>query len=111
MNLREARVKFSYLFAEKLLPKARELGFEYAFNEVTNQQGTGHMKNSLHYSGCAGDLILYKDGVFQVGTETHQPLGEYWESLDSNCKWGGYFKPPDGNHYSFAPVELFGLRK
>jgi hypothetical protein len=109
MILREARVKFSYLFAEKLLPKARELGFEYAFDEVTQHQNKGHMEGSLHYSGCAGDPLLYKDGVYQPKTETYQPLGEYWESLDPNCKWGGRWG--DGNHFSYAPVELFQGRK
>lgn len=106
MNLKEARIKFSYLFAEKLLPKARELGFEYAFDEVTQHQGKGHMVGSLHYDGCAGDLILYKNGTYITDTETYQPLGEYWEVLDPNCRWGGRFK--DGNHFSYSPKELFG---
>ena len=107
MNLREARVKFSYLFAEKLLPKARELGFDYAFDEVANHQGKGHMVGSLHYDGCAGDLILYDaDGGYITDTRDYQSLGEYWESLDENCRWGGRFK--DGNHFSYSPKELFG---
>ena len=109
MNLRKARCIFSYLFAEKLLPKARELGFEYAFDEITNHQNKGHMTDSLHYSGCAGDLILYKNGVYQSKTEIYQPLGEYWESVDPNCKWGGRWD--DGNHFSFSPPELFKDRK
>lgn len=109
MNLREARIRFTFLFATKLIPKAIELGFETAFDEITNHQGKGHRPDSLHYSGCAGDLVLYKDGMYQPKTETHQPLGEYWESLDPNCKWGGRFS--DGNHYSFAPIEVFGGKK
>jgi hypothetical protein len=109
MNLREARCRFSYLFGEKLLPKARELGFEYAFDEITNHQGTGHMTNSLHYMGCAGDLILYKDGTYKPYTENYKELGEYWELLDSDCAWGGRWG--DGNHFSYAPEELFGGRR
>ena len=107
MTLKEARIKFSYLFAEKLLPKARELGFEYAFDEITNHQGKGHMVGSLHYSGCAGDLILYnKNGKYITDPQSYQSLGEYWESLDENCRWGGRFK--DSNHFSYSPRELFG---
>ncbi len=109
MTLREARCRFSYLFAEKLLPKARELGFEYAFDEVTQHQNRGHMTNSLHYSGCAGDPLLYKDGVYLTKTEDYRELGEYWESLDPNCKWGGRWG--DGNHMSYAPIEIFCGRK
>jgi hypothetical protein len=109
MNLREARCRFSYLVAEKLLPKARELDFEYAFDEVTNHQGTGHREGSVHYEGCAIDLLLYLNGVYQPTTEAHRKLGEYWESVDPNCKWGGRWG--DGNHYSFVPFEIFGGRK
>jgi len=109
MDLREARCRFSYLLAEKLLPYMRSLGYEYAFDEVTNNQGVGHRKRSIHYSGCAGDINLYKDGDYQKTTEAHQKSGEFWESLDPDCKWGGRWG--DGNHYSFAPIELFGGRK
>ncbi len=75
MNLREARCYFSCLFAEKLLPKAKELGFEYAFDEITNHQGKGHMIGSLQYSGCAGDLILYDvNGKYITDPKSYQSL-------------------------------------
>ena len=109
MTLKEARVRFSFLVAERLLPKARELGFEYAFDDVMVKGKVGHMANSLHYSGCAIDLILYKDGVYQIKTEEYKELVKYWESLDPDCKWGGGWG--DGNHMSYAPIELFGGRK
>lgn len=109
MNLREARCRFTFLFATKLIPKAIELGFEPAFDEVTQHQNKGHMEGSLHYSGCAGDLLLYKDGVYQPLSETHRPLAEYWESLDLDCRAG--YRWGDGNHYSFAPEELFNGKK
>ncbi len=111
MNLREARCTFSYLFAEKLLPKARELGFEYAIGEVAQFQLKGHREGSLHYSGCAGDPALYKDGIYLTKTEDYRELGEYWKSLDDNCYWGGDFKSPDGNHFSYSPKEIFGERR
>ena len=109
MNLREARTKFTNLFATKLIPKAIELGFEPAFDEITQHQGKGHMVGSLHYSGCAGDLILYNEnGSYITDPQSYQSLGEYWESLDKDCKWGGRWK--DANHFSFSPKELFGNR-
>ena len=109
MNIRECRVKFTYLFSMKLIPKAIELGFEPAFDEITNHQGTGHMKNSLHYLGCAGDLLLYKDTHYCPFEEYYVELGHYWQSLDPNCAWGGEWG--DGNHFSYAPIEVFGGRK
>lgn len=110
MNLRQARCKFSELFGTALIPKALELGFEFAFDEVTQHQNVGHMQESLHYSGCAGDALLYKNGVYVPETEPYRPLGEYWESLHPYCRWGGRFKKPDGGHFSFSPPEVFGDR-
>ncbi len=109
MNLRESRCKFTVLFAIKLIPKAIELGYEPAFDEITQHQDKGHKVGSLHYAGCAGDLLLYKNGNYCLEQKDYKELGEYWESLDPNCKWGGRWG--DGNHMSYAPVEVFGGRK
>jgi hypothetical protein len=110
MTLREARVQFTYLFSQKLISKALELGFDCAFDEITQHQNKGHKEGSLHYSGCAGDLLLYdKNGTYLPFTESYQELGEYWETLNVSCKWGGRWG--DGNHFSFCPHALFGDRK
>ena len=109
MNLREARVTFSSLIG-RVIEKAQELGLEAAYDEVTNHQGKGHMTGSLHYFGCAGDILLYKNGTYLTGSEDYRVLGEYWESLHPFCKWGGSFKNADGNHFSFSPPEVFGDR-
>ena len=124
MNLKQARIIFSYLFCEKLVEKVKELSESYALDEVTNHQGTGHEPGSLHYSGCAGDLILYdKNGNYVTGEDIYPKLGVYWKSLPDDpdskakfgdisgmCKWGGDFKTKDFNHFSFAPQELFNGR-
>jgi hypothetical protein len=44
---------------------------------------------------------LFRNGHYLSSTESHKPLGEWWESQSSegiNCCWGGRFS--DGNHYS-----------
>ncbi|MGK3273576.1 M15 family metallopeptidase [Comamonas kerstersii] len=56
--------------------------------------------NSVHKQRLAIDLNLFKGGVYQTSTEAHKPLGEYWKSLHPECRWGGDFSTPDGNHYS-----------
>jgi hypothetical protein len=61
--------------------------------------------SSNHKQRLAIDFNLFKDGVFLQGTEDHRPLGEYWESLDPLCRWGGRFN--DGNHYS---IEHEGIK-
>jgi len=62
------------------------------------------MKNSLHYEGLAGDLILYNaNGTYLTRTEDYEFAGTFWEALGGS--WGGRFK--DGNHFSLE----YGGRK
>jgi hypothetical protein len=62
--------------------------------------------SSNHKLGCAIDINLFIDGEYLQMTEDHRPFGEYWESLDPQCRWGGRFQ--DGNHYEV--IELLGRR-
>ena len=97
-----------------LIAKAYEMGYELSFGEAyrTKEQaalyaeaGRG-ISNSLHCSRLAIDLNLFKDGKYLRSTESHRPLGEWWEGLHDLTAWGGNFKDsqgrpkPDGNHYS-----------
>ncbi|MFA5340298.1 MAG: M15 family peptidase [Clostridia bacterium] len=68
------------------------------YQPMLGKDGLKHMKGSLHYEGLAVDIDLTKDGVYLTNTDDHKQFGEYWESLDPLCAWGGRFK--DGNHYS-----------
>lgn len=108
MTLRKARCQFSECLA-RLVLHAVELGYEIAFDEVTERitekdPTSDHMKWSLHHDGLAGDLILYKNGVYLTKTEDYAPLGEWWEAegtrLGIPLTWGGRFH--DGNHFSLA---------
>jgi len=58
--------------------------------------------NSSHKERLAIDLNLFKGGVFLTTSEAHKPLGAYWKTLHDDCRWGGDFKSPDGNHYSMT---------
>ena len=55
-----------------------------------------HKKGSNHYLKCAGDLNIFKDGVWLQKTEGHKESGDHWESLHPLCRWGGRYN--DGNH-------------
>lgn len=72
------------------------------FGALGETKGYGH-PNSGHKNKLAGDLNLFKDGVYLADTESHTPLGLKWESMGGS--WGGRFK--DGNHYS---LEHKGVR-
>lgn len=106
MTLGQKQRLFVSLIA-KLIAWAYTNGYELTFGDAfrdprTNgamgtKLGYGHA-SSNHKQRLAVDFNLFKDGVFLMGTEDHRPLGEFWESLDPLCKWGGFFN--DGNHYS-----------
>ncbi len=90
-----------------LINKAHELGYEIRGGDLFRDprlHGDHGVKkgyssaNSCHKLKLAIDLNLTKNGVYLTDTESHRELGEYWESLDTLCRWGGYFN--DGNHYS-----------
>jgi len=83
-----------------------ELTFGDAYRDPRVHGAVGEKKSyssagSVHKSRLAMDFNLFKDGVYQTSSEAHRPLGEFWKSLDPRCRWGGDFKQPDGNHYSF----------
>ena len=98
MTLRQRQSKFAHMVALLIL-HAEQLGYEVTLGDA--YATTGHSKNSLHYVRLAIDLNLFKDGRYLTTTESHTPLGEYWESI--NGTWGGRFN--DGNHYSLGPYK------
>lgn len=97
----------------KLIVWAYEQGYELRYDEAYRtpeqaawnaQLGKG-IKNSLHTKHLAMDLPLYKDSspavdddIYQTETEAYRPLGEKWESMHPDNRWGGRFG--DGNHFS-----------
>jgi hypothetical protein len=98
MKLSQKRSMFSTNFA-RLILFARLHGYYPSIDDVKARDG--HMKNSLHYDGLAGDLILYdKDWNYLTETEDYDLLGKFWETLHPNCIWGGHFQ--DGNHFSMS---------
>ena len=55
---------------------------------------TGRSKtmNSNHLRRLAEDLNFFKDGKLVYDREQLRPVGEYWESLNPQNRWGGNFK-------------------
>lgn len=64
---------------------------------VDNGKASG-VRNSLHQLCLAVDLKLFKEGIYLTRTEDYRSLGEFWEALAPDCRWGGHFS--DGNHFS-----------
>ena len=96
-KLLDNQTRFAYLVA-LLIQFAYAKGYKITFGDAYAK--TGHKRNSKHYSRLAIDLNLFKNGNYLTNTESHKSLGEFWESLDSQCVWGGRWQ--DGNHYQYT---------
>jgi len=101
-TLREKQSRFTR-YVGMLIEWADLQGYELTFGETwrTPEQaalnaakGIG-IKNSLHCDRLAVDFNLFRGGKL---TADHRPLGEYWESLAPDCRWGGRFGDPP--HFS-----------
>jgi hypothetical protein len=110
MTLGEKQRQFT-LDVALLIIEAYRLGYELTFGEayrtpeqaaLNAKKGTG-IAASLHTNRLAIDLNLFRNGKYLTDTESHRPLGEYWESLRPENRWGGRFTKPDGNHYERRP--------
>lgn len=110
MSTRQQQSEFVRLLV-KLFDFAHANGMELTLGEAwrTPEQAALNAKNgigignSLHTERLAIDLNLFVGGVYIDSSEGHKRLGEFWESLHPRCRWGGRFKRPDGNHYSYSP--------
>jgi hypothetical protein len=83
----------------RLILWAQKQGYQTTLGEGYDDDGTGHMKHSLHYVRLAQDLNLFKNGVLLTKSEAYKRLGDAWKVLDPLNRWGGDF-PGDGNHFS-----------
>ena len=110
MTLGDKQRLFAVMIAELIL-WVNEQGYQVTmgdafrspnvFGHMGQSKGYGH-RNSNHKLKLAVDLNLFKDGQYLSATEDHRFIGEYWESLNDMCRWGGRFSNPDGNHYSMV---------
>lgn len=108
MTERQLQSQFALAVA-RLILHAAELGYEVTLGDayrdprvhgVYGKPGGYGAAKSFHKRRLAIDLNLFRDGKLIASTEGHRPLGEWWESQGGT--WGGRFKAPDGNHYSWG---------
>jgi len=107
--LLRAQMRFATLLP-RLLDRALFFGFQVTLGETWRPNATVELyalagigsRASLHPLRLAVDLNLFQAGRWLTATQDHRPLGEWWERLYPDCRWGGRFPKPDGNHYSIA---------
>ena len=60
--------------------------------------GVGILK-SKHTERLAIDLNFIKDNQLTQDIELLRPIGEFWEKLSPDNRWGGNFSKPDCPHF------------
>lgn len=110
MTLGEKQRLFTRLTG-MLIEYAYKNGYELTYGDayrdprVHGEAGTKKSyssAHSVHKQRLAVDFNLFKGGQYLTSSEAHRPLGEFWKSLHPDCRWGGDFSSPDGNHYSMT---------
>lgn len=90
---------------ERLASLVRPI-FPFLADCILNNGKNSGIRFSVHQLGLAADVKLFKGGVYLTLSDDYRALGEFWEKLDPDCRWGGRFldklgRPaPDGNHFS-----------
>lgn len=77
------------------------LEFSLLADKIANNAGSG-VRNSLHQQRLAIDLNLFRGGVFLTEVEDYRIVGEFWKTLDPDCRWGGDFTHADADHFSLT---------
>ena len=103
-TLRQKQSRFVSMLGD-LLDYAHDSGYEVTLGDAYRDprvHGEFGIKKgysaarSCHKLRLAIDLNLFRDGRYLSSTESHRPIGEFWEMLGGS--WGGRWG--DGNHYS-----------
>ncbi len=106
--------RFAYQIAKLIIWIEDEMGWGVSIGDAFRDPRLhGHLgekmaygrKNSCHKLKLAMDLNLFKpddNGIMRYcsSTEEHTLIGDKWESMGSDHRWGGHYN--DGNHYSFV---------
>ena len=111
MTLRENQEKFT---DDTLLLFAYIKGNAYTFtygevwrHEIMQawyvENGFSKTMNSNHRKRLAIDLNIFKDGSYITNKLMLQHIGDYWESLSPENKWGGNFVDSKGSSYEDTP--------
>ena len=116
MQMYQQQTKFAKDFA-KLIQYILSKGLYLSLGEVyrTPEQAAIYAKqgkgivDSLHIKRLAVDLNLFNsNGEYLINSKSYEDFGKYWESLDTQNRWGGYFTQRGGHiddpyHFEHKP--------
>lgn len=101
-RLQARLVRWVYTFRFKD-GRPRRLRDGWAYRSMLCNKAVGGHKRSRHKTRLARDWILDiwngEKWVYQRSTKAYREIGEAWERMHPDARWGGRWG--DGNHFSF----------
>ncbi|WP_169976235.1 M15 family metallopeptidase [Campylobacter sp. RM16191] len=82
----------NYLHDNGYKVRCGELERTKAQQEIYFKEGKSKTMNSNHLKRCAVDLHIFKNGNWLMTKADLQEIGDYWESLSPENRWGGNFR-------------------
>jgi len=117
MSLSDRQHKFGKLFS-KLLKFLERSSIKYTIGEVYRPQhmqdwyyehGYSQTQISQHLKKLAVDMNIFlmvqghRTPQLRYDKESLQHIGDYWEGLDPDCRWGGNFESfLDTSHFELV---------
>ena len=104
-------------YVVSLLTYAHSEGYEVTLKEClrTKEQQAIYFKNgksktmdSKHLRSLAIDLCFFKNGQWLTTFDQLKEIGNYWQGLDIECRWGGDWNR-EGKQSSFFDALHFEL--
>lgn len=83
---------FTYLYENGYNIRIGEAERTQAQQEIYLKTGKSKTANSMHLKRCAIDLHIFKNGSWLQSKQELQSIGDYWESLNAQNRWGGNFQ-------------------
>ena len=83
---------FNYLHENGYNIRIGEAERTPAQQEIYLKTGKSKTANAMHLKRCAIDLHIFKNGSWLQNKQELQSIGDYWESLNAQNRWGGNFQ-------------------
>lgn len=98
-----------WLFSQEYGVKILEVYRPEETAELYAKEGKG-ICDSNHERALAGDLALFRGGVYLTSVDDYRVAGEAWKAMstdDLKLVWGGDFSKPDADHFS---IDYHGIK-
>ena len=77
-------------------------GYEIRGRELVKAKKRSWTMQSKHLDRLAVDFNFFIDGELTYDKDILYQLGEYWESLNENNEWGGFWTQTDTPHFQMS---------